>query len=174
MSSSEICEFAQSAAVNIRNVWRCPPPPLLTFPKSSLINPPVPPINATVQTINLIWKHAYCIYLCNYLFYFSEWNACKVCRLAMELSSRLENGKRFKYDNKENKVRILSYFTLELESYVYLGNFRENNCWTGPPLPSFNFVHGSHMLHMDRIVQVATAPGPLACLSRCARPPSLS
>ena len=122
--------------------------------------------------------HIAYIYVIIY-FTFSEWNACKVCRLAMELSSRLENGKRFKYDNKENKVRILSYFTLELEddstqSYVYLGNFLENNFWTGPPLPSFNFVHGSHMLHMDIIIQVATAPGPLACLSRCARPPSMS
>ena len=39
-----------------------------------------------------------------------------------------------------------------------------------PPPPPINFVHGSHMLHIDVICIMAAAPGPLACPSRSTRP----
>ena len=44
----------------------------------------------------------------------------------------------------------------------------------GPPPPPINFVHASHIQHMDKVGHVAAAPGPLASYSRGARPPSLS
>ena len=43
-----------------------------------------------------------------------------------------------------------------------------------PLPPPVNFVHGSYMLDMDIIDHVAAVPGPLACASRGALPPSLS
>ena len=56
-----------------------------------------------------------------------------------------------------------------------LGNFLVYDFWTPPgPPPPINFVHGSHMYHVDIIGHVAAAPGPLAFPSRSALPPSLS
>ena len=43
-----------------------------------------------------------------------------------------------------------------------------------PQPPTINFVHGTYKYHIDIISHVAAAPGPLACPSRNARPPSLS
>ena len=56
-----------------------------------------------------------------------------------------------------------------------MSSFIENDFWTPPP--PINFVHGSHMLHIDIIDHVAAVPdllaaaalGPLACPSRSAR-----
>ena len=54
-----------------------------------------------------------------------------------------------------------------------MGNFLKYDFWTPTP-PLVNILHGSHMLHMEITGHVAVAPGPLACPSRGARPPSLS
>ena len=43
-----------------------------------------------------------------------------------------------------------------------------------PPPPPINFLHGSHVYHIDIIGHVAAAPSSLACFSRSACPQSLS
>ena len=55
-----------------------------------------------------------------------------------------------------------------------LGNFLVYGFWTTLPPPPINFVHATHILHMNKVGHVAAAPGPLACPSRGARPPSMS
>ena len=50
------------------------------------------------------------------------------------------------------------------------GNFLENDFWTNPlPPHNINFVHASHIEHMNKAGHVAAAPGTLACPSRSAR-----
>ena len=46
-------------------------------------------------------------------------------------------------------------------------------CDFRPPPPPINFLR-AHIQHMEKVGHVAAAPGPLACPSRSARPPSLS
>ena len=73
---------------------------------------------------------------------------------------------------KFRKVDFNWIFIIITDKIVFFGNFLGNDFWTPPP--PINFVHASYNKHMDQVGHVDAEPGPLACPSRGARPPSLS